>query len=430
MGVWVRDEVVGQVVQIVVAMGDWRSQIFIPEADDGWEGGYGGASQAISFRQEPKGCDAMSPEGQRLTSTGVQNCLGRPTNLLTISVRDHGRLVGLHLRSGLNARVGQSVLGPRSSVNGGVNRDSLGLSRSTNAESGVAHREWTAQAPKGGRDVAKATGLPRETFNQSNGFVLSWDEAKYAVIPDLGRCNASSVPLTMPLKQDVDVGGVKGGWETVVPDRWENCIDKVLGVEKFQVQSEGSVDMGSSSGSEEVVWEELGVLLMLQPLAMVNVGIGGNNWGMAFGDTVPTTEKFSEWVLSRISEVSCLLGVSFEGHEGFYFVFSNRGILAKWCSFDGGGVAGCPIPFQLGLSKVDLRKVVKSSLSGVDKSISAMYKKLQKNLTSEELLPSLWDKCKKEFLDKYDSFAQLVAKIYPTETIPSVAEMRDLLATM
>ncbi|KAL7245073.1 hypothetical protein ACSBR2_000418 [Camellia fascicularis] len=88
------------------------------------------------------------------------------------------------------------------------------------------------------------------------------------------------------------------------------------------------------------------------------------------------------------------------------------------------------IPFQLGLSKLDLRKVVKSSLSGVDKSITAMYKKLQKNLTSEELLPSLWDKCKKEFLDKYDSFAQLVAKIYPTESIPSVAEMRELLASM
>ncbi|XP_028085410.1 exocyst complex component SEC3B-like [Camellia sinensis] len=52
------------------------------------------------------------------------------------------------------------------------------------------------------------------------------------------------------------------------------------------------------------------------------------------------------------------------------------------------------IPFQLGLSKLDLRKVVKSSLSGVDKSITAMYKKLQKNLTSEEVLPSLWDKCK------------------------------------
>ncbi|KAL6511716.1 Exocyst complex component S3A [Orobanche gracilis] len=88
------------------------------------------------------------------------------------------------------------------------------------------------------------------------------------------------------------------------------------------------------------------------------------------------------------------------------------------------------IPFQIGLSKVDLRKVVKSSLSGVDKSITAMYKKLQKNLTSEELLPSLWDKCKKEFLDKYDSFAQLVAKVYPSENIPAVTEMRDLLASM
>lgn len=88
------------------------------------------------------------------------------------------------------------------------------------------------------------------------------------------------------------------------------------------------------------------------------------------------------------------------------------------------------IPFQLGLSKMDLRKMLKSSLSGVDKSIGAMYKKLQKNLTSEELLPSLWDKCKKEFLDKYESFAQLVGKIYPTETIPSVTEMRELLASM
>ncbi|KAJ8645555.1 hypothetical protein MRB53_007303 [Persea americana] len=86
------------------------------------------------------------------------------------------------------------------------------------------------------------------------------------------------------------------------------------------------------------------------------------------------------------------------------------------------------IPFQLGLSKMDLRKMLKSSLSGLDKSISVMYRKLQKNLTSEELLPSLWDKCKKEFLDKYESFVQLVVKIYPNETIPSVAELKELLA--
>ncbi|XP_016439823.2 exocyst complex component SEC3A isoform X2 [Nicotiana tabacum] len=88
------------------------------------------------------------------------------------------------------------------------------------------------------------------------------------------------------------------------------------------------------------------------------------------------------------------------------------------------------IPFQIGLSKTDLRKVVKYSLSGVDKSITAMYKRLQKNLTSEELLPSLWDKCKKEFLDKYESFVQLINKVYPTETIPSISEMRGLLVSM
>ncbi|XP_031406363.1 exocyst complex component SEC3A-like [Punica granatum] len=88
------------------------------------------------------------------------------------------------------------------------------------------------------------------------------------------------------------------------------------------------------------------------------------------------------------------------------------------------------IPFQLGLSKMDLRKMLRSSLSGVDKSISAMYKKLQKNLTSDELLPSLWDKCKKEFLDKYESFVLQVAKIYPNESILSVAEMQEYLASM
>ncbi|XP_054797116.1 exocyst complex component SEC3A-like isoform X3 [Prosopis cineraria] len=88
------------------------------------------------------------------------------------------------------------------------------------------------------------------------------------------------------------------------------------------------------------------------------------------------------------------------------------------------------IPYQLGLSKADLRKMLKASLSGVDRSFGAMYKKLQKNLTSEELLPSLWEKCKKEFLDKYESFVQLVAKTYPSENIPSLAEIRDILISI
>ncbi|KAI3888620.1 hypothetical protein MKW92_022176 [Papaver armeniacum] len=88
------------------------------------------------------------------------------------------------------------------------------------------------------------------------------------------------------------------------------------------------------------------------------------------------------------------------------------------------------IPYQLGLSKADLRKVLKSSLSGVDKSVSAMYRKLGKNLTSEELLPSLWDKCKRDFLDKYVSFVELVAKIYPNEPVPAPQELKELLANM
>ncbi|URD88749.1 Vps52 / Sac2 family [Musa troglodytarum] len=57
------------------------------------------------------------------------------------------------------------------------------------------------------------------------------------------------------------------------------------------------------------------------------------------------------------------------------------------------------IPFQLGLSKTDLRKVLKSSLS------------------------------QKEFLEKYESFVQAVAKIYPNESMPPVSELRDLLAS-
>uniref|UniRef100_A0A0D9XR37 Exocyst complex component Sec3 PIP2-binding N-terminal domain-containing protein n=1 Tax=Leersia perrieri TaxID=77586 RepID=A0A0D9XR37_9ORYZ len=88
------------------------------------------------------------------------------------------------------------------------------------------------------------------------------------------------------------------------------------------------------------------------------------------------------------------------------------------------------IPFQVGMSKVDFRKMLKSSLSGLDKTINAMYRKLQKNITAEELLPSLWEKCKKEFLDKYATFLKLISKIYPSETVISVNEMRDTLASL
>ncbi|KAJ1265696.1 hypothetical protein BS78_08G095500 [Paspalum vaginatum] len=88
------------------------------------------------------------------------------------------------------------------------------------------------------------------------------------------------------------------------------------------------------------------------------------------------------------------------------------------------------IPFQVGMSKVDFRKMLKSSLTGLDKTINAMYRKLQKNMTAEELLPSLWEKCKKEFLDKYATFLKLISKIYPDEKVTSVNEMRDTLASL
>ncbi|KAL6875707.1 hypothetical protein ACP4OV_013220 [Aristida adscensionis] len=88
------------------------------------------------------------------------------------------------------------------------------------------------------------------------------------------------------------------------------------------------------------------------------------------------------------------------------------------------------IPFQVGMSKVDFRKMLKSSLTGLDKTINAMYRKLQKNMTAEELLPSLWEKCKKEFLDKYATFLKLIAKVYPEEKVTSANEMRDILAAL
>ncbi|KQK14130.1 exocyst complex component SEC3A [Brachypodium distachyon] len=92
-------------------------------------------------------------------------------------------------------------------------------------------------------------------------------------------------------------------------------------------------------------------------------------------------------------------------------------------------IAAEEIPFQLGLSKTDLRRVLKSSLSGIDKSIGTMYRRLQKTLTSDELFPSLWDKCKKEFLDKYEGFVQMVARVYGNEPIMPVAEMKETLAS-
>ncbi|KAK2392499.1 Exocyst complex component S3A [Trifolium repens] len=143
-------------------------------------------------------------------------------------------------------------------------------------------------------------------------------------------------------------------------------------------------------------------------------------------NVVPTLAKFYHQA-SEAYEQSCSRHISmiiyYQFERLFQFARRIEDLILN-------NVSPEEIPFQLGLSKVDFRKMLKSSLSGMDRSIGAMYKKLQKNLTSEELLPSLWDKCKKDFVDKYDSFVQLVAKIYPAESVPSTAELRELLAKM
>ncbi|XP_072987152.1 exocyst complex component SEC3A-like [Typha latifolia] len=142
-------------------------------------------------------------------------------------------------------------------------------------------------------------------------------------------------------------------------------------------------------------------------------------------NVVPTLAKFYHQA-SEAYEQACTRHIS----SIIFLQFERLFQFAKKVDELAFTVTAEEIPFQLGLSKMDLRKVLKSSLTGVDKSINAMYRKLQKNLTSEELLPSLWDKCKKEFLDKYESFVQMVLRIYPNESVPSVEDMKALLTSL
>ncbi|MED6182736.1 Exocyst complex component S3A, variant 2 [Stylosanthes scabra] len=107
-------------------------------------------------------------------------------------------------------------------------------------------------------------------------------------------------------------------------------------------------------------------------------------------NVVPTLAKFYHQA-SESYEHSCSRHISMIIYYQFERLFQFARKIEDQIS---NNVAPEEIPFQVGLSKSDLRKTLKASLSGVDKSIAAMHKKLQKNLTSEELLPSLWEKCK------------------------------------
>ncbi|KAL9252919.1 Exocyst complex component SEC3A-like protein, partial [Drosera capensis] len=67
------------------------------------------------------------------------------------------------------------------------------------------------------------------------------------------------------------------------------------------------------------------------------------------------------------------------------------------------------ISHQNGVPRMELRKMIRATLTAVDKSVASMHERLQKDLTSDELLSSSWAKCKKKF-------AYIVATVYPTET--------------
>ncbi|URE40592.1 hypothetical protein MUK42_17420 [Musa troglodytarum] len=112
-------------------------------------------------------------------------------------------------------------------------------------------------------------------------------------------------------------------------------------------------------------------------------------------NVVPTLAKFYHQA-SESYEQACLRHVSMVIYIHFEKLFQFARRIEELMY----NVAPEEIPFQIGMSKVDLRKMLKSSFSG------------------------------KEFLEKYGSFVQLVVRIYPNETVPSVIEMREALSNL
>lgn len=89
------------------------------------------------------------------------------------------------------------------------------------------------------------------------------------------------------------------------------------------------------------------------------------------------------------------------------------------------------IPFQIGLSKTDLRKVLKVQLVTPDRSLSAMLQRIKKHLTSADLLPPLWQKCEDDFMAKYEALESLIQRCYANESIsPSSTEMRKFFKSI
>jgi len=87
------------------------------------------------------------------------------------------------------------------------------------------------------------------------------------------------------------------------------------------------------------------------------------------------------------------------------------------------------VPSTVGFTKADLRKTLRASLSGVEKSLHTTYMRMQKSLHCQELLSTLWDtKFKDVFMEKYRSLEELLQKCYKEEPLtPSSSEMKAIL---
>ncbi|KAJ3674389.1 hypothetical protein LUZ60_005005 [Juncus effusus] len=141
-------------------------------------------------------------------------------------------------------------------------------------------------------------------------------------------------------------------------------------------------------------------------------------------NAVPSLAKFYH-LASESYEQACtnltssIINLQFERLFGFHMRVQEEMLYTKNAE---------EIPFRQGLSKSDLRKILKYTFSSLDKSINGMYKRLQKSLPTQELFPSIWEKCKREFLVKYEAFVDMVTKIYGTkESLTPVSDMKEFL---
>lgn len=104
-------------------------------------------------------------------------------------------------------------------------------------------------------------------------------------------CKSSEARFVTEEHSQVDMGCRDRGetMEFAAEDRWANLVDELALVVRPEVACDG----------EQVM----------------DAAVEDDNQPKFSGDEYPSTEEVSNWVLSRIHEVSQFLGVSFEGHE-------------------------------------------------------------------------------------------------------------------